>query len=153
MPNLERPMSVVDFQELTLRFGLALGIGLLFGLERGWRMRGEPPGGRTAGIRTFAISGILGGVVGATAQTIDGVGSGIVLGLGIAAFSAGLAMFCLEENRAQKDFSATTWVAATLTFTLGAYALVGDMRAAAGLAVAASLILALREPLHAGSKN
>jgi uncharacterized membrane protein (DUF4010 family) len=91
----------------------------------------------------------IGGVVGATAQTVDGVGSGIVLGLGLAAFSAGLAMFCLEENRAQKDFSATTWVAAILTFTLGAYALVGDMRAAAGLAVAASLILALREPLHA----
>ena len=141
-------MSAMDFQELISRFGLALGIGLLFGLERGWRLRGEPPGGRTAGIRTFAISGILGGALGAIAQTLDGVGSGIVLGLGFAAFSAGLAMFCLEENRAQKDFSATTWVAATLTFALGAYALVGDMRAAAGLAVAASLILALREPLH-----
>ena len=139
-------MSVMDFQELVSRFGLALGIGLLFGLERGWRMRGEPPGGRTAGIRTFAISGILGGVVGATAQAVNGVGAGIVLGLGLAAFSAGLAVFCLEENRAQKDFSATTWVAATLTFALGAYALVGDMRAAAALAVAASLILALREP-------
>ena len=60
-------MSAMDFQELISRFGLALGIGLLFGLERGWRMRGEPPGGRTAGIRTFAISGFLGGVVGATA--------------------------------------------------------------------------------------
>jgi uncharacterized membrane protein (DUF4010 family) len=141
-------MSVMDFQELVSRFGLALGIGLLFGLERGWRMRGEPPGGRTAGIRTFAISGILGGVVGATAQAVNGVGAGIVLGLGLAAFSAGLAVFCLEENRAQKDFSATTWVAATLTFALGAYALVGDMLAAAALAVAASLILALREPLH-----
>jgi len=138
----------MDFQELISRFGLALGIGLLFGLERGWRMRGEPPGGRTAGIRTFAISGILGGVVGATARTVNGVGAGLVLGLGLAAFSAGLAVFCLEENRAQKDFSATTWVAAILTFALGAYALVGDMRAAAALAVAASLILALREPLH-----
>jgi uncharacterized membrane protein (DUF4010 family) len=35
-----------------------------------------------------------------------------------------------------------------VTFALGAYAMMGDMRAAAGLAVAASLILALREPLH-----
>jgi uncharacterized membrane protein (DUF4010 family) len=35
-----------------------------------------------------------------------------------------------------------------LTFALGAYGMMGDMRAAAGLAVAASLILALREPLH-----
>jgi hypothetical protein len=131
LPHERDGLSRTDFT-----FGLALGIGLLFGLERGWRMRGEPPGARTAGIRTFAISGI------------HGVGSGIVVGLGLAAYSAGLAIFCLEENRAQKDFSATSWVAATLTFMLGAYALIGDMRAAAGLAVAASLILALREPLH-----
>ena len=111
-------------------------------------MRGDPPGGRTAGIRTFVISGVLGGVVGAIAQTVGGVGSGIAMGLGLAAFSSGLAVFFLEENRAQKDYSATTWVAAMLTFALGAYAMMGDMRAAAGLAVAASLILALREPLH-----
>ena len=52
--------------------------------------------------------------------------------LGLATFSAGLAVFCLEENRAQKDYSATTWVAATLTFALGAYAMMGDMRAARG---------------------
>jgi uncharacterized membrane protein (DUF4010 family) len=138
----------MDFQELISRFGLSLGIGLLFGLERGWRMRGEPPGGRTAGIRTFAVSGVFGGVIGAIAQSVGGVGSGIAMGLGLAVFSAGLAVFCLEENRAQKDYSATTWVAATLTFALGAYAMMGDMRAAAALAVAGSLILALRDPLH-----
>ena len=97
-------MSAMDFQELISRFGLALGIGLLFGLERGWRMRGEPPGGRTAGIRTFAISGILGGVVGATARTVNGVGAGLVLGLGLAAFSAGLAVFCLEETERRRIF-------------------------------------------------
>jgi uncharacterized membrane protein (DUF4010 family) len=138
----------MDFEELISRFGLALGIGLLIGLERGWRMRGDPPGGRTAGIRTFTISGVLGGVAGAIAQSVGSVGNGIVVGLGFAAFSAGLAVFCLEENRAQKDYSATTWVAAILTFALGAYAMIGDMRAAAGLAVASSLILALRDPLH-----
>src|SRR5262249_26118903 len=38
--------------------------------------------------------------------------------------------------------------AAMLTFALGAYAMVGDTRAAAGLAVAATAVLALREPLH-----
>jgi len=54
------------------------------------------------------------------------------MGLGLAAFSAGLAVFCLEENRAQRDYPATTWVAATLTCALGAYAIMGDMRAAVG---------------------
>jgi uncharacterized membrane protein (DUF4010 family) len=138
----------MDFGELISRFGLALGVGLLFGLERGWRMRGDPPGGRTAGIRTFTITGVLGGVTGAIAQSAGGVASGIAVGLGFAAFSVGLAVFCLKENKAQKDYSATTWVAGMLTFALGAYAMMGDMRAAAGLAVASSLILALREPLH-----
>jgi uncharacterized membrane protein (DUF4010 family) len=127
---------------------LALGIGLLFGLERGWRMREHPSGGRTAGIRTFAISGMLGGVIGAIAQTLGGVAGGIAVGVGLAAYSAIFALFALEENRARKSFSATTWVAATLTVALGAYAVMGDTHAAAALAVGATCILALREPIH-----
>jgi uncharacterized membrane protein (DUF4010 family) len=138
----------MEFQELISRLALALGIGLLFGLERGWRTREDRPGGRTAGIRTFAISGVLGGVVGAVAQVLGGTGGGIAVGLVFAAYSALMAMFCLEENRAAKSFSATTWVAAMLTFALGAYAVLGDMHAAAALAVGATIILALREPLH-----
>jgi len=138
----------MDFQDLISRLALALGIGLLFGLERGWRAREERPGERAAGIRTFAISGVLGGVIGAIGHSLSGTGGGIAIGLGFVAYGATLALFCLEENRAQQDLSATTWVAAMLTFALGIYAVVGDMRVAAGLAVASTLILALREPLH-----
>jgi uncharacterized membrane protein YhiD involved in acid resistance len=48
----------MDLEELLSRLALALGIGLLIGLERGWRTREAAPGSRsTAGIRTFAISG------------------------------------------------------------------------------------------------
>jgi len=46
----------MDLQELISRLALALGIGLLIGLERGWRRRGATPGSRAAGIRTFALS-------------------------------------------------------------------------------------------------
>lgn len=138
----------MDFEESISRLALALGIGLLFGLERGWRTRGEPSGGRTAGIRTFAISGVLGGVIGAIANSLGGVGGGIAMGLSLATYSAAMAVFCRQENLARNDFSATTWVAAVLTFALGAYAVLGDSRAAASFAVAATLILALREPLH-----
>jgi uncharacterized membrane protein (DUF4010 family) len=59
-----------------------------------------------------------------------------------------MAAFCLEENRADKVFSATTAIAAMATFGLGAYALMGDMRVAAALAVATAAILALRESIH-----
>ena len=138
----------MDFQELISRLALALGIGLLFGLERGWRAREERPGGRAAGIRTFAISGMLGGVVGAIGQSLGGAGAGIAIGFGFASYSTAMAVFCLEENRAEKDLSATTWVAAMLVFALGAYSVMGDTRSAAALAVAATIILALREPIH-----
>ena len=61
----------MDTDELLSRFAVALGIGLLIGLERGWRARDEQPGRRAAGLRTFAISGLLGGVVGALAHAAE----------------------------------------------------------------------------------
>jgi uncharacterized membrane protein (DUF4010 family) len=138
----------MDFSDILTRFAVALGVGLLFGLERGWRSRGEQPGQRTAGIRTFAITGLLGGSTGALASAVGGVGAGFVLGLGFAAYAAAITLFVREENRAEKNFSATTAVAGMLTFALGAYALIGDTRVASAAAVAATAILASRELLH-----
>jgi uncharacterized membrane protein YhiD involved in acid resistance len=60
---------IVD--ELILRLGLALAIGILVGLERVWRERDAPGGSRTVGILTFGIAGLLGGLSAALAQTID----------------------------------------------------------------------------------
>ncbi|HEY7690040.1 MAG TPA: MgtC/SapB family protein, partial [Dongiaceae bacterium] len=48
--------------ELFQRLGLALAIGLLIGLERGWRERDAAEGSRVAGIRTFALVGFGGGL-------------------------------------------------------------------------------------------
>ncbi|HKK68197.1 MAG TPA: MgtC/SapB family protein, partial [Bacteroidales bacterium] len=42
----------------------AFGVGLLIGIERGWKGRVKEEGDRVAGIRTFALTGILGGIVG-----------------------------------------------------------------------------------------
>ena len=48
----------------ALGLGAALAVGLLIGLERGWRDRDLPDGARIAGLRTFALTGLLGGVLG-----------------------------------------------------------------------------------------
>ena len=141
----------MEFMELLPRFAVALGIGLLIGLERGWRSRQDAPGSRTAGIRTFAITGLLGGAVGAIALALGGsagAAGGIVLGLSFAAFAVAITIFCRDENLAEENFSATTAIAAMATFALGAYALVGDFRLAAAAAVAIAVILALRDDLH-----
>jgi uncharacterized membrane protein (DUF4010 family) len=144
----------MDLDELISRLGVALGIGLLIGLERGWRRRGATAGSRAAGIRTFALSGLLGGVIAALAlalpkQEVGGAATlAIVLGVAFAAYSAVIALFTRDENQAAGHFSATTAIAGMLTFALGAYALLGDMRVAAGAAVAATALLAAREELH-----
>ncbi|MGC2113014.1 MAG: DUF4010 domain-containing protein, partial [Pseudolabrys sp.] len=137
----------MDLQSLLSRFAVALGIGLLIGLERGWHTRKMQSGMRAAGIRTFAVSSLLGAVAAALSQVAE-TGAGFVLGAGFAAFAAVIAIFCREENRATGHFSATTAIAAILTFALGAYSLIGDMRVAAAVAVVTAGILAAREEIH-----
>jgi uncharacterized membrane protein (DUF4010 family) len=62
-------------------------------------------------------------------------------------------VFALEENRADKTYSATTAVAAMTTFALGSYALVGDLTAAGAVAVAVTVLLASREQMHGWLKQ
>ena len=141
----------MDLQALISAFAVALGIGLLIGLERGWRTRDVEPGRRAAGIRTFAITGLLGGTTGALAMALGGAasaGGGIVVAVGFAGYAAVLTLFTLGESRAGGSYSATTAIAGMLTFALSAYAVVGDMLIAAAAAVAAAALLALREQLH-----
>jgi uncharacterized membrane protein (DUF4010 family) len=141
----------VDTPELLSRVALSFGIGLLMGLERGWHTREARPGSRTAGVRTFTITGLAGGILGALANAPDGPLSsagGILLGCGLLAYAAVITLFCREENRATGTFSATTAIAGVLTFLLGSYALLGDVRVAAAAAVAAAGILIVREELH-----
>jgi len=134
----------MDQEELFRRLAVALSIGLLIGLERGWRTREESDHQRTAGLRTFALSGLLGGVFG----LLSTVSSPLVLGAGVLAFAAALTTFSYLEATAEQNFSVTTVVAGILTFGLGAYATLGNETVAVAAAVAMAVLLALRETLH-----
>lgn len=134
----------MDQEELFSRLGIALAIGLLIGLERGWQQREEAEGERTAGLRTHALAGLLGGASAATAL----VSSYLFLAAAFLAFSAAFTWFSWTEARAAKDFSVTGVVAGILTFTLGAYAVLGDYIVAIASAVAMAALLALKAPLH-----
>jgi uncharacterized membrane protein (DUF4010 family) len=139
----------MDLQDLLSRLAVALGIGMLIGLERGWRTREAEPGSRAAGIRTFTVSGLLGGIIGALAQAIGNtIGAGVLLAGGFAAFAGVITVFARDENQRNKSVSATSAVAGMIAFALGAFALMGDMRVAAAAAVATAGILAIREDLH-----
>lgn len=135
--------------DLVRRLIVAALIGLLIGIERGWRERKAESGTRTAGIRTFTLIGVLGGITGLIARTLeDKIAGAIVLGVMFLVFAVLFAWYRMRENIADKNFGFTTVVAALATFTLGAYALIGDQNIAAAIGVTVMLILVAREQLH-----
>ncbi|HEX5778703.1 MAG TPA: MgtC/SapB family protein [Xanthobacteraceae bacterium] len=135
--------------DILQRFLAAIAIGLLVGIERGWRERDAGAGQRTAGIRTFTLSGLLGGVFGAIAKSLeDVVGGGIVIAVGVFAYTAVFATFRFREVVDEDSYGVTTVVAAIATFALGVYAMVGDPILAAAIGVVVTIVLAVREPLH-----
>ncbi|WP_342643947.1 MgtC/SapB family protein [Rhodoligotrophos ferricapiens] len=135
--------------DLLFRLGLALAVGLLVGTERHWRERAGPPGSRTAGIRTFGVTGLLGGSTAAVAQQLGSGDVGIVLiSLVFVAYSAVFAAFKWREAAEQHEFSVTAVIVGQVTLLLGAMAVVGDVTITAALAILLTLLLASRELLH-----
>jgi len=139
---------VLNGDDTILRLGLALAIGLLVGVERGWREREEAEGERAAGLRTFALIGLSGGVWGLLSKFLGP----IPLGLAFVALAGALTLFRWRETEREGTYGATTLVASFLTFALGAYAAVGDMMVAAAAGVATAALLAAKEWLHAWLK-
>lgn len=138
----------MDF-EILQHLAVATAIGLLVGVERGWRDRRAGAGMRTAGIRTFTLVGLLGGVVGAIAQALaDPMAAALVIAAGLLAFTAMFAAYRLREMEREKTYGATTAVAAVVTFALGAYALLGSEIVAAAAGVAMVGVLGAREVMH-----
>ena len=134
----------MELQELATRLGLALALGFVIGLERGWKERDEGEGQRAAGIRTFSLIGLLGGMFGSLSLS----GDHILLAAGFIATSAVMAVFIWRENTREGVYGATTMVAALVTFMLGAVAVLGDMRIAAGSGVVTVGLLAYKSTLH-----
>jgi uncharacterized membrane protein (DUF4010 family) len=130
--------------EALSRLTVALAIGLLVGLERGWQTRDAEDNRRAAGFRTFALSGLLGGVTGLIAlQT-----STVVIGWVFLGYMGAFTAFHWLEARSEGRASVTSVVAGMLTFLLGTMAVVGDLQLAIACAVGMTVLLALREPLH-----
>ncbi|MBI1361780.1 MAG: DUF4010 domain-containing protein [Alphaproteobacteria bacterium] len=135
------PSSTLSILERT---GLALAIGFLVGIERGWKQRTEPEGGRVAGLRTFALSGLLGGIAGdifVSAGAVPLATTSIV-------FGAAFTLFQYRHSIEDRDSSVTSTVAGLLVFALGAYAAIGDPRVAAAAGVATAIVLAFKQALH-----
>jgi uncharacterized membrane protein (DUF4010 family) len=134
----------MDRNDLFLRLGLALAIGFLIGLERGWKARDEEEGQRTAGLRTYSLIGLLGGIFAALTKDQNF----LLLASGFVVVSGALAAFLWREGVSADDFSATSVVAVMLTYMLGAFSVLGEPAVAAGAGVATALLLATKAQLH-----
>jgi uncharacterized membrane protein (DUF4010 family) len=123
---------------------LALAIGLLVGVERGWQQREGKAGSRVAGIRTFAILGLLGGLAG---TQLAGPAMPLAITLLAGAIAALLLGYGLDPRRSL-NVSATSALAGIVTLGLGTLATTGQMALASIGAGATVILLAARQPLH-----
>lgn len=129
----------------VLALALALAIGLLFGLERGWHKQQPAYAERPAGVRTFGLIGLLGGVAGLLAAGTTPA----LLGWAFAGLAAAAVAGYVLNARETGETGTTTLVAMLLAFGLGALAALGQRTTAAAAAVVATLLLGLKPQLHA----
>ena len=132
-------------ETLWHRLAVALGIGLIVGLERGWKTRDQHGGQRLAGLRTFAIAALGGGVLGA-ASLPDRF---VVLAAGTLVVGALIVAGYVISSPEQRDFGMTTELAMLTTFGLGAVAVLGAPVEAAAAAVVMTLLLGFKAEFHA----
>ncbi len=126
------------------RLAIALGIGLIVGLERGWNTREQHGGRRLAGFRTFALAGVFGGVIAALSLPDRFV----VLAAGTLVIGALVVGGYLVSVREQHDFGMTTELAMLATFGLGAVAVLGAPFEAGATGIVMTLLLGFKTEFH-----
>lgn len=130
--------------QTTLNLAVALLLGAIIGLERGWDARDQKSGERIAGIRTFALVGLLGGISAVLAQEITEWAFPVLLvsvvAMAIVAYS--------ERLEHIRNFSITGMVGMVLTFCFGAVAVSVDPVIATAAAVVTAIILDNKQEIH-----
>lgn len=123
---------------------VALLLGALIGLERGWGARHKKAGERIAGIRTHALVGLLGGISALLSRDMT---SWV-----FPAVFIGLIGVCLVAYRARTrhvdDYSITGLIGLLLTLCFGAIAVSTSLFVATTAAVVTAIILDNKQEIH-----
>ena len=123
----------------------ALAVGLLIGIERGWRQRDASDGKRVSGLRTFGLLGLAGGVAAYLPDVLAAV-------VGLAVMAAMILGYRWELAR-EGSLSVTTTLVGVITFALGYIAARGQVSEALAVAAATTLMLTMRTQAHAMLKG
>ncbi|ABV36198.1 conserved hypothetical protein [Shewanella sediminis HAW-EB3] len=135
-------METSIYQLLLL--GSALAIGLLVGVERGWSNRNIAEGKRVAGLRTFGLIGLLGGITGLLTSQLGA----LILAVAFACVTAMTVAAYLISSRETSDIGMTSNMAMVITFLLGALAGLDQIVIAAVCGVVTTLLLRSKHFLH-----
>ncbi|NDP39294.1 MAG: MgtC/SapB family protein [Rhodoferax sp.] len=130
----------MDDSHLALRFAVAIGLGMLLGLERE-RSKVEDGG---AGVRTFALIALSGALAGHLGQSLGLDWLALALFVAVAALIVGMYVVTAQHG----DTGITTEVSALLAFLLGLLCARDQLQLASWIAVAMALLLALKDWLH-----
>lgn len=135
---------MTEEQKVFYHLGAALAIGLLIGVERGWKERTAEEGKRIAGVRTYGLIGLLGGAMAFLAHHFGE----LALGLGFIGVAAAMTVVYVANLRRDNDVGITGLVSAMLTFVLGALAGVGEVAVAGAFGVVMAILLTYKTELH-----
>jgi uncharacterized membrane protein (DUF4010 family) len=129
----------VPLADLLAGLGIALGLGLIVGLQR------ESTSSELAGVRTFPLVTLLGAVCALLAPATGGW----ILAAGLLAVVAATAMGNAARLRQpEPDPGITTEIAVLLMYALGAYVMAGNRVAAVVLGGTVAVLLHFKAELH-----
>jgi len=128
----------------AFRLAIALAVGLIIGMERGWESRKSPTGLRVAGVRSFASVGLFGGI---SALLGESFGPGL-LAMTFFGLALMVAVSYVMTVRDTQDFGITTELSLLITFVLGALAVSGFEDEAVAGSVVLAVLLGFKRELH-----
>ncbi len=126
--------------EAAGRLAIAALVGSGVGLEREWSGQATGQNARFAGLRTFLLLGLAGGIAGLLMGSADSL-AGVAIIAGSMALT--VAAYVMAARRPTSDVGATTEAAALVVIALGVISGMGWMALAAG--AGSIVVLALRE--------
>lgn len=132
-------------REVVVRLAIASLVGLGVGLEREWSGHATGPDARFAGLRTFFLLGLIGGIAGLLlSQSHEAVASVIIAG----AMAMSVGAYLMAVRRPETELDGTTEVAALSVVLLGTLAGDGFLALSAGAGSLVVLALSEKTRLH-----
>ncbi|MCJ2187233.1 MgtC/SapB family protein [Novosphingobium beihaiensis] len=136
-------MTALSGYSHLINIAMGLALGLLVGLQRGWVLREQASGSRFAGIRTFALMGLAGGIAGVLYDHASGPATALLAAVMV------LVLLGYERTaHASGRIDGTSGVVALLTLASGFLVGTGERLTGTAVAVVMVLVLAMREQLH-----